>query len=625
MNSINKLPFIDGIPQEGQSRLSWIKDGELLEGAKTRFGSEGNLNKVDKELQENIAVICGIIDDIGALYSLHTEDIEKIKAILADVGNADLITQVNKNSDDIKTIDTIINTLNNEVQEATTNLTSLSDLVGSRNPLEDGTMSVFENLHFIKTVVGNEAEFDINGNSAPNNPESGLISRISAVLAQAVQNRDKIQQIEESLDSANFDELETKVLNIRTELGSSPGSTTVYERLDRIESNEVDTDARLDKIELSIGGPGKIIDAVDTNSRDILTLSNHISGANGVDAKIEALNTAVFVQGTGIADRVDAIDLKVTNLDKVVNDPTTGLVQANIFLRDTIGVDNANSTSVLGRLNILEDNSSGTANAVQDLQLVVGNTTTGLVADSSKHGKSLYGDSTASDPVDKAGVVSATKSVYTGLNDANVAIKGLYDRMKYNGLKYSSLSDATVDANDITISSMLNMTLAKSVKSPNGIANISQQNDFADAIKSDVVLVNIGTWDYAFNTPLGSKADASSEYSGSVSFYNEVFKLFDKILTATSKTRVFVTNGYRSTLFTDGVKYPEANSESHTLDDYSTAISEVAKMFGIPVIDTNNEFGLYHKNSALFLTASGFTNAGSQRFVNLVVGQINSK
>ncbi|CAL1778120.1 fibritin neck whiskers protein [Acinetobacter phage vB_AbaM_PhT2] len=625
MNSINKLPFVDGIPQEGQSRLSWIKDGELLEGAKTHFGSEGNLNKVNKELQENIAVICGLIDNIGTLYNLHAEDIEKIKAILADAGNADLITQVNKNSDDIKTVNTAVGTLNNEVQETDRNLITLVDLVGSPDLLQDGRMTAFENLHFIKAVIGNEAEFDVNGNSAPNNPESGLISRISAVLAQAIQNRDKIQQIEETIDSANFDELETKVLNIRAELGSTPGSTSVYGRLDRIESNEVDTDARLDKIELSIGGPDKIIDAVDKNARDILAIDNHISGANGVDSKIETLNTAVFVQGTGIADRVDTIDLKVANLDKTINDPDTGLVQANNTLRDAIGIDSADSTSVLGRLNTLEDNTANTATAVQDLQLAVGNTTTGLVADSSKYSKSLYGDSTAVDPVDKAGVVNTTKSVYTGLNDANTAIKGLYDRMKYNGLKYSSLSDAAVDANDITISSMLNMTLAKSVKSPDGIVSISQQNDFADAIKSDVVLVNIGTWDYAFNTPLGTKADASTEYSGSVSFYNEVFKLFDKILTATSKTRVFVTNGYRSTLFTDGVQYPEANTEAHTLDDYSTAISEVAKMFGIPVIDTNNEFGLYHKNSALFLTASGFTNAGSQRFVNLVVGQINSK
>lgn len=624
MNTINKLPYIDGIPKDGQSRLSWIKNGELLEGAETRFGSEGNLNKVDKELQENILVICGIIDTIAEQYDLHTDDIKKIKEILDDVGNTDLITQVNKNTTDIGLANTEIEQAKSDVEANLLKLDAMSLLVGEPDPLEDGQMNAFENLHFIKSVIGNEAEFDVNGNSAPNNPESGLISRISAVVAQALQNKDKIQQIEDSLDSANFDELETKILDIRTELGNNPGSSTVYARLGTIESNEVDTDSRLDKIEASIGS-GKIIDTVDKNSRDILSINNHISGTNGIDAKISALDNAVFVEGTGIADRVDSIDINVKALDKTVNDPTTGLVQANSMLRDVIGVDTQESTSVLGRLGTLETNTSNTSSAVQDLQITVGTGASGLVADSAKHEKSLYGDSSASDPVEKAGVVSASKTLYTGLSDANGAIKGLYDRMKYSGLKYSSLSDATVDANDITISSMLNMTLAKSVKSPTGVSDISAQNDFVDAIKSDVVLVNIGTWDYAFNTPLGTLSDASGSYGGTVSFYNEVFKLFDKILTATSKTRVFVTNGYRTTRFVDGVVYPAANTESHTLDEYSKAISDVAKLFGIPVIDTNNEFGLYPKNAEVFLTTSGFTNTGSQRFVNLVVGQLNSK
>lgn len=619
-----KLPYVDGIPEDGQRRLSWIRDGELLEGAKSRYGSEGNLNLMQKQLQENIVVIANEIDNANASNAIIEDELEKIKEILADVGNTSLIEQVNENKNNIDGLKDSLDTLDEYSKGVEQSVTDLKSLVGSPIQFVDGNLTAFENLHFIKSVIGNEKDFDVNGDSAPNTPESGLIAKINSAITQTIENKGKIDNIEAELAEANLSELEAKVSNIRSELGGTPNGKTIYSRLNAIEDNEVEVDSRIDKINESIGTESvtKRIDSVNVEISDIKT---EINGTNGIKASISKLDDTVFTQDTGLVSRVSSVENTSNALNSTVNDPESGLVKAIENISSTIGLSDSSPNTILGRINTLELNTGNTATTVQDMQVTLGDGSSGLVADVNASSKSLYGNAEAEDPVDKAGVVAATKTVYNGLNTTNAAVKALYDRLKYSGLTFSSLSDATYTDNAEQISSLLNMSLAKSVKVDAGVALISQQNDFQDAIKSDVILINIGTYDYAFNTVLGTIADAVDDFSGSATFYSELYSLLSKVSTATSKSRVFVTNGYRTTQFTNGVKYPNKNTEGKALEDYSKAILDVASIFGIPVIDTNNELGIHVKNSGLFLNTTGFTVDGSKRFVNLVTGFINSK
>ena len=42
---LTPLPYVNGLPDEGQSRVNWIKNGEELTGASTKNGVDGNLNR----------------------------------------------------------------------------------------------------------------------------------------------------------------------------------------------------------------------------------------------------------------------------------------------------------------------------------------------------------------------------------------------------------------------------------------------------------------------------------------------------------------------------------------------------------------------------------------------------
>ena len=42
MIELKELPFVDSVPDEGQERISWIKNGEEILGASTKYGNDGS-------------------------------------------------------------------------------------------------------------------------------------------------------------------------------------------------------------------------------------------------------------------------------------------------------------------------------------------------------------------------------------------------------------------------------------------------------------------------------------------------------------------------------------------------------------------------------------------------------
>ncbi|WP_457833069.1 hypothetical protein, partial [Staphylococcus aureus] len=58
---LTPLPYVNGLPDEGQSRVNWIKNGEELTGASTKNGVDGNLNRGPVQVQKNVEVLDGNI------------------------------------------------------------------------------------------------------------------------------------------------------------------------------------------------------------------------------------------------------------------------------------------------------------------------------------------------------------------------------------------------------------------------------------------------------------------------------------------------------------------------------------------------------------------------------------
>nr|1OX3_A Chain A, Fibritin [Tequatrovirus T4] len=76
---LNDLPFVDGPPAEGQSRISWIKNGEEILGADTQYGSEGSMNRPTVSVLRNVEVLDKNIGILKTSLETANSDIKTIQ------------------------------------------------------------------------------------------------------------------------------------------------------------------------------------------------------------------------------------------------------------------------------------------------------------------------------------------------------------------------------------------------------------------------------------------------------------------------------------------------------------------------------------------------------------------
>ena len=57
MIELKELPFVDSVPGEGQERISWIKNGEEILGASTKYGNDGSMNRPTVSVFKNVEVL----------------------------------------------------------------------------------------------------------------------------------------------------------------------------------------------------------------------------------------------------------------------------------------------------------------------------------------------------------------------------------------------------------------------------------------------------------------------------------------------------------------------------------------------------------------------------------------
>lgn len=622
-----ELPFVDGLPADGQSRLSWIHNGALLQGATKKLSNDGNLNLLAVQLQKNIVFLAENFDSLKATQDLSVEDIQKIKDLLDQAGTEGLIDLVNKNTEDLRLLKLAVDQLSADLIGQEQIIGDLTALVGTRSP-ESGPNNIFDDLLFIKTRIGNATGEDINGKPTAGITATGLILKIDDIRTQSNKNATEIDKINTAIATADLVQLHKNVDDIRIELGPKPaqGTPAVYTRLKNLEDSDIEINARLDEIRSDIG-TGKIITKVNTNTSKISTLEAEINGTDGINDKLDALTVKIDTPNTGIDARLTKVtaqsDATTAIVGKTAND---GLQKQVATLNTTIGIGITPlpAASVLGRLDLVEAEVAQQVNKTQEIEVVLGTSTTGLQGASAKHEKAIYGNTAASDPVEKIGVMAATKSTVTAVNDVAVGLDALISKTPYKGKTLAILGDKTTNITNKNISDKSYITPhSVQVTGLTGVESISQDNNFVTAKTADIILINVGTYDYLFNTELGTIADAVDGHAGAPSFYSELYDLLVSVAAGTS--RVFITTGYRVVNY-DGttVKYPAANGSGKKLDDYSTAIKEVAAMFSVPVIDTNNKLGVNTHNSTQFISPQGFTKAGIERFSTFVSNSIVS-
>ncbi|CAM0070609.1 fibritin neck whisker [Vibrio phage F86] len=276
---IEELRYVNGQPDPAQrpdqTRINWAKNGESINGASGDTTSDGVLNRAPVEIQENVlnshhntkaqqVTIETLVDtvneltggedaDLGTRISTNEYDIEVLQTqttnIIADVGtpsNSDtLATGLHRTTEDI-----------------------ISD-VGVRNPQDmpndvENNDTVRKDLYFIKRRIGNDRNYDVNGNLVPDTVPTGMKYQIDELYNRvATVNQEIGEDSQPSTINGRISELEQNsqagsVAEIRNELGDSEDAVegrTVYLRLDDIESAQADIVIDVTSIETTITAP----------------------------------------------------------------------------------------------------------------------------------------------------------------------------------------------------------------------------------------------------------------------------------------------------------------------------------------------------------------------------------
>ena len=624
--TLNKIPSVNGKPQEGQSRIKWIVNGDLLLGAENLYSDDGNLNEASSQIQDNILTLES--NDYILLGELNRQDTEinHIKEIINDASDLSLIDQVTNNTIDIEENKKAIADNSESIILNTKQIDEAIAVVGKR-VLEDGERTAFGDLEFIKTNIGNKVGFDINGNPDDEIVDpSGIYKNIDDITTQVLLNVGDISSIKDQLNNADLGALEENVSNILTYIGDKPSDNDkpIYNRLGDIDLEIVGINSDITEIKESIG---------DSNINNRLsTLELDVAG--NID-NIKTNTTDISKNTDDILDlnnRYTEVNGSLSDVIGIVGESADLGIQGRLStVERTIGQEeNPDNGTINFRLVTLEGNDETNTAKIQDIEVQVGDINNVVVPKVNSNTTSINGNPSATNEVEKAGLMQTTKALYSSNTNIVEAINSIISKYNYSGKSFSLLTDKTVDSSkniSAAIASKINSTDSNnSVYSPDGISSILADNLFVDAIKSDVVLINVGTYDYFFDTPLGSIADAVDSYDGDVSFYNLVYKLLNQAVLSPSNPRVFITNGIVLESYTGStVVYPNANSVSKTLSDYSTAIDEVAELFNIPVLYTIEELGISLKNMESFSSGNGLNTSGESRLLNYVAGSINSK
>lgn len=601
MITLEKIVYVDGQePSAGQISLDWIQNGTLLQGATKTDPRGGNLNENSARIQYNVQ----ILDRNDHVLKTELEGTQKKIATIEDniglSGSVEIIQQVGKNTADIakNQQDIIANTQKIDLLDP--RIALLEDNVGPS--VENINRTIHEDLVWIKTRIGHDKDKDINDEEAIGNESTGIIYKLNQVNDAVVINYKAINDLTQRVENERVVDLRKDVVGIRTELGdtsTTPTTLTVYQRLDLSETKISDLQSQQTNIISAIGGlDGTTISGrVDSVETDVNQLQDEVNGAVGLTHKVNDLTQTVNDPDNGLVVKVAKNSDDIAALNDIVGlTPTEGLQKTVLYIEDVIGTKEGSSVVAPGsmedRLRTAISIQNDQAATIQDIQNTIGTSKSGILGDIAK----LNTDMGSAYPFANKTIAVVADGTFT--SDMNA---GLLTATK--GTAHST-----------------------SVYAPNGVSSILANVNLANTSTAVAILTFLGTYDYLFDTELGTVADAASDYSGSGSFYNSVYRLFNTIITTNSQTRVYVANGFKPSDFTGStVKYPAANTKGYKLEDYALAISTVAKMFSVPVIDTLEGSNIGIKNLGAFSNTTGLNAVGKQRILSIVAKGINTK
>ncbi|UYD60197.1 fibritin [Aeromonas phage avDM12-TAAL] len=338
----SQLPFVDGVPAVGQTRIDWIQNGEYTDGAVSATDNGGALNRASVKVQKNVNAINVELNKTKDSLSKVIDLAETHDRILNAQGDGtnlyDRMTAVeivNKTHQDrLKRIE------DDEIEHV-----AKTEAINKRI-----TDTVDPQIVNIKKMLGNYKGFDQDGNPDVNAPGLGVKGQVERNWESSVQHENRIKSLESFWQGDTPDILIRNVRDIRSEIGpsSDKNNKTIYQRIKdgetrtlNIEDRLSDNDTATGKIEFPIkyvnqagteitvnniweytklvrGDVGAnqnllntTVNTVSKHTTDIKTLQDFDVSS---DQRLDTLESIVGVQPTdGLRGDVRALDLREAN------------------------------------------------------------------------------------------------------------------------------------------------------------------------------------------------------------------------------------------------------------------------------------------------------------------------
>lgn len=382
------LPFVDGVPEADQKRIEWIRNGDCLTAATTKYGHDGALNAAAFGVQTNVETLEKNDTTTKDKVNEIVDSVNQIKEALDISTDASVIQQIETNRLNIVSLQTDLAETDIALLDTSTNLGELQEDVGYYNPLEDGPyLTVRANINRIKREMGHYANQDINGDPLPEgetNDATGMKRIIIDNSTAIATTQRRLTILEDNYNDSDVGGLTIKLNEMREELGPRTegiGKSPVYTRLtnleNKTETNELDIGNIKDAIGYSIGqSVNNRVGALETKTVALETKTS------GMDTRLTKVETDIGTEAEPISinGRLKTLRTDMTDVRTVIGENgSTGLQGQVVALNVAVGLsDSPAPTSLIPRMRDVENTSRANSTAIQDIQAEIGNNQSGL-------------------------------------------------------------------------------------------------------------------------------------------------------------------------------------------------------------------------------------------------------
>lgn len=429
MIELKDLPFVDSVPDEGQERISWIKNGEEILGASTKYGNDGSMNRPIVSVFKNVEVLDENIGILKTAIETSQKDIKTIQGVLDVSGDIEALSQISVNKNDISNLKTLTNE-HTDILTGTNN--TVDKIIADIGPFNDEENSVYRTIRndllWIKQELGQYSGQDINGLPVVGNASTGMKHRIITNSTLLSSQGIRLSELENKFTESDVGSLTVEVGKLRDELGNKPVDfgPNIYNRLNTIDDKQTLINSDIAEIKSSIGYPENvsIITEINNNKSSIESINNELNQSEGVKQRLTAIETSIGSDDipSSIKGKIKNHTTSIESLNGIVGENTSSGLRANVsWLNQIVGTDSSGgqpspSGSLLNKVSVLEGEVSVLNNNVQNIQVEIGNNRTGIKGQVIELTSLINGNNPDGSTVEERGLTNSIKT-----NETNIA------------------------------------------------------------------------------------------------------------------------------------------------------------------------------------------------------------